>query len=406
MWILILCVLLLVGILSYLIISKGNKKNRPLISQSRGKNPLRSSGKGKPVGGPPIFSKNLPQNGILNATGILIPEREQSNQSDEVKKRIQEGIETIFSAKSGKNLEQKKPLQLEEIDRKVKETVLEVISRLKDFRAAYQIYKALDDPRTSMSDLSKLIVTDPVLSGKILKVANSSYFGMEQQVNSIGHALLILGLLNLKNILYREGLLKLLNVDSFMKDFSVEPLWEHATLTSICASYIHPLFKGLDKGILFTLGLLHDVGKFVMTGLSPVKSPQDNLIRNSPAEFSIYDEDEIFGINHAVIGRLAFEEWGFSDLMVRMVERHHAPSWLEMHSVGLDQEPLQYLLVLFLSDQAAKLFAGEGKSIFPLAPLSSSYHSLIERKKLLSLVLDSSLFSEIRKAKALMKSNT
>ena len=111
-----------------------------------------------------------------------------------------------------------------------------------------------------------------------------------------------------------------------MKDCTAESLWEHATFTSICASYIHPLFSGLDRGILFTMGLLHDVGKFVMTGLNPIRQTGEDSIRITPAELSIYDEDELFGINHTVIGRLAFEEWGFSDLMVRMVEVHHAPS--------------------------------------------------------------------------------
>ena len=76
-----------------------------------------------------------------------------------------------------------------------------------------------------------------------------------------------------------------------------------------------------------------------------------------------------------------------------------------MDSLGLDHEQLRYLLVLFLSDQVAKLFAGEEKNIFPIAPLASSYYPLVQRKKLLSLILDSSLFSEIKKAKALMKSD-
>ena len=85
---------------------------------------------------------------------------------EEVKKRIKEGIEVLFSAKPGKVLEQKKPLQLGGIDPEVKEAVLQGISRLKDFRVAYQLYKTLDDPRTSMSHLSKLVITDPVLQGR------------------------------------------------------------------------------------------------------------------------------------------------------------------------------------------------------------------------------------------------
>jgi len=233
-------------------------------------------------------------------------------------------------------------------------------------------------------------------------LAPSAYFGMEQRVNSIGHALMIIGLLNLKNILYQEGLIKLLNSKSRDEDFLTESLWEHANLASICASYIHPLFNGLEKGTLFTMGLLHDVGKFVMKELHPLKQTED-FTRISLVEFSLEDENEVYGINHALIGRLAFEEWGFSELMVKAVEWHHNPAWADKDSTGLKGDALHYLLVLFISDQVAKLFAGEEKNMSQIARLAPSYVTMVDKKKLLSLILDSSLFSEIRKAKVLMK---
>jgi HD-like signal output (HDOD) protein len=255
-----------------------------------------------------------------------------------------------------------------------------------------------------MSQLSKIVVTAPILSGKILKAANSAYFGMKQKVNSIGHALMIIGLAHVKNILYHEGLLKLLNVKSLPKDYMLESLWEHAATTSICASYIHHLFDKVDKGTLFSIGLLHDVGKFVIAGLPQVRQAGRDFTKISLAELSIHDEDELFGINHAVIGRLAFEQWGLSELMVKTVEMHHHPSFLPRDSIGLDIEHLKYLLLLFLSDQVAKLFADEEKGLFTVNPLDPSYHTLVNRRRLLSLILDGSLFSEIRKAKSLMGS--
>jgi HD-like signal output (HDOD) protein len=245
-------------------------------------------------------------------------------------------------------------------------------------------------------------MADPILSGKILKVANSSYFGLQQKVNAIGHALMIIGLINIKNILYQESLIGLLNGRSPMKE-TMASLWEHATFVSICASHIHSLFTGLDRGTLLTMGLLHDIGRFVMISLEPFGQPGGTITKISPAECNIHDEDEFFGINHALIGRLVFEGWGFPDLMVRTVEMHHAPSVMEMDSIGVGGVSLKYLLVLFLADQVAKLFAGEERGIIPIAPLASSYYDLVQRKKLLSLVFDSSLFSEIRKVKELMK---
>lgn len=338
---------------------------------------------------------------VFNETGMLIPEFERSDRPDEFRKRIWNGIETIFSEETEKALEQRKVLESGTIPPKVKEDVLKVISQLKEFRSTYQLLKNLDDPKTNMSQISKLIVNDPVLSGKILRVANSAYFGVPQRVNSIGHALMIIGLLNLKNILYQEELLKLLNLKSSAGDYTVESLWEHSSFTAICASYLSPLFNRLDRGTLFTLGLLHDIGKFVIQTLSPMKKTSEDFIKISTTELSIFDEDEIYGMKHALIGRFAFEEWNFSDLMVKMVELHHTPSWVSLESLGLSKEPLHYLLVLFLSDQIAKLLNSEREGIESVIPLHPSYHFLIQKDKLLNLILDSTLLMEIKKTKAL-----
>ena len=313
-------------------------------------------------------------------------------------------MESIFSVKPGMVYELRKPLRMDDIRPEVMKVVVEHLKNMKDFEATYRLYKSIDDPNLSMSQLSKIIVTAPILSGKILKVANSAYFGMKQKVNSIGHALMIIGLGHVKNILYHEGLLKLLNVKSLPKDYAMESLWEHAAATSICASYIHHLFSKVDKGTLFSIGLLHDVGKFVIAGLPQIRQAGKDFTRISLGELSIDDEDELFGINHAVVGRLAFEQWGLSELMVKTVEMHHHPSFIERDSIGLDTEHLKYLLLLFLSDQVAKLFANEEKDFFPVLPLHHSYHTLVNRKRLSGLVLDGSLFSEIRKAKSLMGS--
>ena len=340
---------------------------------------------------------------VIHDKGQLIPELRRPDQTVELTNRIQEGIEFIFSTKPGMVAEPKKTLRLGEVDPKVMKTVKEHIGRLKDFKAKFQLYKGLDNPNVDMSQLAKFIVTDPILSGKILKVANSAYFGLQQKVNAIGHALMIIGLINIRNILYQEGITELLSPQSPRKE-TMAPLWEHANSASICASHIHSLFSGLDRGTLLTMGLLHDIGRFVMMHLEPLRQTGETVNTISPVESKFYEEDEFFGINHALIGRLVFEQWGFPDLMVRTVEMHHAPSVVEMDSIGVDGASLKYLLVLFLADQVAKLFADVDGGMIPIAPLAHSYHNLVPRKKLLSHVIDSSLLPEIRKMKELMKS--
>jgi HD-like signal output (HDOD) protein len=335
---------------------------------------------------------------------VLKTEPAVPDQADELKKRLREGVKLIFSIKPSLYHQGSEVLQLADLDPEVQRLALEQIRNLKDFRKTYDLCRVLDDPDNSMSNLAKIIVTDPILSGKILKIANSAYFGLQQKVNSIGQALMIIGLTNIKNLLYQEGLLKTLNLKYDSQDPFVESLWEHSFLTSISSSHIQNLFPGLDKGTVFTLGLLHDVGKFILRRM-PLRPGEGNFQEISYSELSIRDEETLFGINHALLGRLAFEEWAFSDLMIKTVEWHHTPGFMEMEGLGLGSDDLKYLLVLFLSDQVAKLLADKGSNGSSVASLDLSYRTLFPKRKLLDLILDSSLFSEIKKAKAMMGSS-
>lgn len=324
-----------------------------------------------------LSSQALAQKMILDETGMIIPEVSVSEPSlDDLRKRIDHGIEHILPSKPERTSEARTIGKIEDIDPHIRDAVLHQIDHLKDFRTTYQLFKTLDNPNVSMSEISKIIVSDPVLTGKIMKIANSAYFGMQQKVNSIGHALMIIGLLNIKTILCQDGLLKLLSSKNSPESFVIDSLWEHATLTSICASHIQSMFSGLDKGTLFTLGLLHDIGKFVMYGLPMVH--EDIVPLNvSVTEFTIYDEERVYGVNHAVVGRLLFDQWGFPEPMGKMIESHHDPSIEGFDIMKLDSKDLKYLLALFLSNQAAKIFASEDKSISAIAPLSPHHHYLV-----------------------------
>lgn len=352
---------------------------------------------------PTPSSQALAQRIILDDTGMVIPELSVSDPSpDDLRKRIEYGVDSLFSSKSAEGLTIGAIGKLAHLDPHIRKSVLQHIDHLKNFRTTYQLYKTLDDPNVSMSELSKIIVTDPILTGKMLKIANSAYFGMQHKVNSIGHAMMIIGLLNIKTILCQDGLLRLLRSKNSAENFMIDSLWEHATITAICTAHLQGLFSGLDKGTLFTLGLLHDIGKFVIQELPAVQESTIPL-GVSTTEFTIYDEEKVYGVNHAVVGRLLFDQWGFPEQMGRIIERHHDPSIGGGDVMNLDGKELKYLLALFLADQISKLFASEDKGVSSIAQLSSDCHYLVHKKRFHGLMIDSSLFSEIKKAKALAK---
>ena len=114
----------------------------------------------------------------------------------------------------------------------------------------------------------------------------------------------------------------------------------------------------------------------------------------------ITEEDQLFGINHALIGGCALERWNFSELMILAVNNHHLPSYTDLEHVSLDTEVLRYVLALFLSDQMARLFTNWTGGITRIYPLHESYFALVDRKKLVNKVIDINFINQMLAASA------
>ncbi len=313
----------------------------------------------------------------------------------ELRRFLQMGIDTIFAGKTDFRGDRSIPMTRRDIRPETLNSVVGHITNLKHFRSEHiRLQKLINDPTLKMPELSKVILADPILTAKILKMANSPYFGMPHKINSINHALMILGLQNIMNILYREGLLQLFQASSPEQEEAVAALWRHSNIVSVCASGLHDLFEGLNKGTLFTLGIIHDIGKLIMVGLPQARE------RHS-GDLSIYDEDQFLGINHAVIGQIALEHWNFSELMIKSVAMHHAPSYADAKTLGLDDEQQKYVTTLFIADQIAKLFADRDTGAIQIYSLLSSYHHLVDRNKLISKIMDMNFLAQIREAETI-----
>jgi HD-like signal output (HDOD) protein len=294
----------------------------------------------------------------------------------------------------------KPPLRLDDVRPEVLLEVRRQIGTLRNFDAIHELQRTLGAPDATMNELTRLITRNPILSAKILQVANSSYYGMQQKLNSISHALMIIGMANLKAILYHEGVLNALRENNFRDRPEMQALWQHVNYTSIMASYVHYLFGGLNMGTLFTLGLLHDIGKFIMVRLAPAGQsvPGGGYSPN----WTMAEEEAVYGINHALVGRLALQHWGLSPVMVEAVAHHHAPSVLPPADLGLDPEALRYLLVLFLADRASHRFAGAvGGQEIRQDGLHPGYHGLLDKDQLVRLLQDKSLLTQLLEARAI-----
>ena len=153
------------------------------------------------------------------------------------------GMTMIFSVEALPTENKASLLKLDDVSDEVKQKVLWHVGALKNFDSLHKLQRMVGDPQAAMTELSRMITGDPMMTAKILRVANSPYYGMEQKLNSISHAIMIIGLANLKGIIYSEGILNVLNEKSFHRDPTMQTLWQHANYTAICASYLGYLFR-------------------------------------------------------------------------------------------------------------------------------------------------------------------
>lgn len=312
---------------------------------------------------------------------------------------LKKGIDQIFNEGTAPGPDHAKPLTRRDIEPQIFEEVLGYISSLSHFRTQQaQMQKMLNDPSVQMTDLSKIILSDQVMTAKILRMANSSYFGMQQKIDSISHALMLLGLQNIKNILCREGMRELFNAESALHKEAVAALWKHSSIVSVCAQHLCNLFDGLNRGTIFTLGIIHDIGKLIILELPQAKRLTTDFWERYPADVTVGEEDQLLGINHAVIGGLALEHWNFSEMMIDIVNAHHLPSYAEADQTGLNDEKLKYVIVLFLADQLARLFTDRNELVIRPYPLCKSYSARIDNNKLINRITDANFLAQIRAA--------
>jgi HD-like signal output (HDOD) protein len=297
------------------------------------------------------------------------------------------------------------PHELGEIRQDIVDAIKWQVGDMKEFTSAYEMSLMLDDPNANMSNVAKRISSDPVLSNKILRAANSAYFGSRMAIDSINHALAVLGLINIKSILF----FSMLSKQSFHEEEHGNPiyrsLWNHSVLTARCAVYLADAFEGLNKGMLYTLGLLHDFGQFFMPRIVRKKQADRDFLIPFGERESIAGEEQLLGINHAVIGRIAFEGCGLSEQILRLIEIHHFPSFYSKGYLSMREEDKKYLTALYLANQIAKLFVDEEeKKLYAVQPLPASYHDLVSLQKVKNIFSDHRVLSEIVKTKTLTQS--
>ncbi len=193
-----------------------------------------------------------------------------------------------------------------------------------------KVMELVSQPSISASELTEVIEKDPNLTVRVMKLANSAYYGLPHKISTLSHAVMILGFKTVRNLVTSVYM-----HDAFFsselrtKMITSDKLWWHLIVTAVATEVISDFIGYVDKEEVFLVGMIHDLGKMVTANLFP--SYTDAIIElASKASLTYREAEEKLELpDHVSIITHLMEKWGFPDEISAATEFHHNPEKLE-----------------------------------------------------------------------------
>ncbi len=188
-----------------------------------------------------------------------------------------------------------------------------------------KMMELVGSPRTSAKSLSRLIEGDQVLTAKILKLANSAYYGQQRSIATVNHAVVVVGFEAVKDMGLSVSVLEAFDDPGGSKYFDLSRFWEHAISVGVGTSLLVKRFDPRYSGEAFTAGLLHDIGKVVINQYCHNDFIEIIERVHEDNEDLLYAETMVLDTTHDRIGGWLADRWNLPMPIVEAIEFHHNP---------------------------------------------------------------------------------
>jgi len=188
----------------------------------------------------------------------------------------------------------------------------------------YRIQKVLNDPKSSASYLAEVIGKDTGLSTKLLRIANSAFYGLPSKVDTVTRAITMIGLNEITTL--AMGVLAMRFFKGIPQGLiDMKTFWVHSIACGSVASIMARGNKGLEEERFFVAGMLHDMGRLVMAIALP-QTTVETIRRSRSSLIPLFQiEKELFGYDHAYVASALLRKWNFPVALENMVKHHHEP---------------------------------------------------------------------------------
>lgn len=188
-----------------------------------------------------------------------------------------------------------------------------------------QIIANVENPKGSAAQLQKLVSNDPALATRILKIVNSSFYGLPGQVSSIERAIVLLGPCSVKNIAIAASVGQMFRGARLTANFAAKDVWIHCVAVAVACRELAQLIEKPLADQAFLAGMLHDLGILASLQLWP-----ENLhavcgtVERTSADFRDAELNQ-FGTNHEFLGKALAAKWKFPVAIQSVAGFHHSP---------------------------------------------------------------------------------
>ncbi len=220
-------------------------------------------------------------------------------------------------------------------------------------QVAQKARKVLADPNSSFTDLAKVIEADSGISTRVLKMANSPYYGLSGNVSSVHHASAVLGAKTLMELLNLACSSEILgrNLDGY--DLAAGDLWKHSLAVASGSQIIARRVEPSLEQDAFSAGLIHDVGKIILDPYVQERKAEFQAVVNLEKESFLEAEKRILGFDHAELASEVCDRWQIPSHITLPIRYHHDPT-------PSDKDTLAY--IVHMADAIA-IMSGIGAGI-------------------------------------------
>jgi HD-like signal output (HDOD) protein len=187
-----------------------------------------------------------------------------------------------------------------------------------------RINEAVNNPRSSLNEIAKIISEDAGLTARLLMVVNSAFFNFPQRIESISKAIGIVGTQQLRDIALATSIVKMFKgIPPDLVD--MEKFWKHCIGVGIVARTLASYRREPNVERYFVAGILHDIGRLVMYMKIPDASREAIERARNNNELLYVAESEQIGFDHAAVGRALMQAWKLPFYQEEVVAFHHKP---------------------------------------------------------------------------------